>query len=111
MDIQTLTLNADQIDLLPAELLLQLLGGKAGLAARSHDLGCTASHTAEWRDAGGKAWLLPCYLLRVASRAVLWSDTDEAGVDDVSVVDTYEDPDDLRLQVEEWATELARILG
>jgi len=103
--ITELTLNSDQLDELPQSVLIALLGD---LHDRSHDNGSDASHTATWLDAADREWDFPCYILQVGVRAVVWSDTDEARVADISVVDAE---DDLQEQIREYADDLAGDLG
>lgn len=102
--ITTLTLTSDQIDTLDESLLLSLIGD---LSERSHDTGCDASYCASFRDAAGATWNLPTYLLRVGTRAIMWTHCDGAGVADVSVVDTYDDQADMNDQVRQYSMELA----
>lgn len=110
MSIQSITLTADDLDALPGDVLIRIVGGEAALAEHSNGMRCDASHTAHWRDAVGKRWELPTYLLVVGTRAILWTCTDEAGVADVYVTDA-EDPADLDAQVREYAEDIAGNLG
>lgn len=66
-----------------------------------------ASYTASWRDAAGQSWDLPCHLVVLGGRVVLWSQTDEAGVADEAVADAEHD---LEARVREFAMDLARDL-
>lgn len=102
--IATLTLTSDQIDTLDESLLLSLIGD---LEDRSHDTGCDVSYTSSFRDSSGASWDLPTYLLRVGTRAIMWTCTSGAGVDDVVVRDTYDDQRDMEDQVRQYSMELA----
>lgn len=101
----TYTITADAADLIPSDLLVQVLG--LDLAACSHDGGSDASYTATWTDAAGHAWDLPVYGLSVGTRILLWSRTDEAGVADV----TAQELTDADADVREYAKALATGLG
>jgi len=82
------TITAARVDLIPADLLVPVLG--LDLASLSHDGGADASHTETYLDAAGQSWDLPVYGLVVGTRILMWSRTDEAGVDDVTVEDATE---------------------
>jgi hypothetical protein len=86
-----------------AEEVLELAGDLREAAPRAD-----ASAVVEWRDAGGKIWRLPGYALRVAGRVVLWTLTDEAGVQDIMV---SEEADDLDAKIAEYVVEIASSLG
>lgn len=101
------TLNAEQIDRIPSDVLADVLG--IDLRDYSSDR-ADAGHVAEWiEDSEQRTWQLPTYALLVGTeRVILWTLTDEAGVADVSVAETEEDLD---VQVREYAEELASDLG
>lgn len=69
---------------------------------------CDLSHVSYWLDAADQKWALPCYIKKCGYSAVLWSDTDEAGIDDIF---TIELADDAERQVIEFANHLAESLG
>jgi hypothetical protein len=101
MSMQSLTLTAAQIDALDEALLLSLVDYRN---ARPD-----ASYTAQWLEPSeGKIWDLPCYLLEVGTRVIMWSRTDEAGIEDVIVTDAEQDAAE---QVEDYANQIAGGLG
>jgi len=95
------TITAARVDLIPADLLVPVLG--LDLDRLSHDSGADASHTETYLDAAGQSWDLPVYGLVVGTRILMWSRTDEAGVADVTVQDVTEATDD----VQDYAVALA----
>jgi len=99
--MSTYTITDARLDLIPADLLVPVLG--LDLASLSHDGGADASHTETYLDAAGQSWDLPVYGLVVGTRILMWSRTDEAGVDDVTVEDVTEATDD----VQDYAVALA----
>lgn len=94
-------LNADQMDELDEVTLLGYLGD---LREYSND-NADASWIAQYLDAAQAIWDLPCYLIQAGTRAVMWSDTDEAGVADIEIVEAEEDLD---TQIREHAEGIAR---
>lgn len=109
--INTANLNADSLDRIPEENLLEVLG------IDLHDIQADESHTAEWIESSeNKTWELPTYGLVIGSRVVMWTHTDEAGIDDVTIVDAEcisvdDDTIDVADQVREYAEEIAEGLG
>lgn len=67
-------------------------------------------HTAEWIESSeNKTWELPTFGKVFGGRIVLWTDTDEAGTDDVEIRDLDgADPEDV---VRDYAEEIASDLG
>ena len=94
MDTRTYTITTDAADLIPADLLIDVLS--LDLSARCHDGGSDASHTATFIDRAGKSWDLPVYGLVIGTRIVLWSCADGAGVDDITIADLTSAEDDTR---------------
>ena len=103
----SLTLNSEQLDNLHKDILLSLLD----LRDRSNDnFGVNdGSYIAHWTESIEQIeYDLPCYILQVGLRAVMWSCFDgAAGVDDISVVDAE---DDLSAQLQEYADGIAMSL-
>jgi len=67
------------------------------------------SVTVSWMDTVGRAWELPCHLKNIeGGKSVIWSDTDEAGIDDVNIIDAPSDEDAVLLG---FAEDLANLLG
>ena len=99
----TKTLTTDDLDAMSEDELISVLGDL-------RDYTPDATVTVRWIDAAGHTWDFPCRLLNVGNRAVVWSDTDEAGIEDVSVIDQYEDetPEE---QLREYADDIASNLG
>ena len=67
--------------------LLELAGGLADQSKDSQNRGgADATYTATWVESSEQmTWDLPCFLLDFGTRVVMWSCTDAAGVDDVTV--------------------------
>ena len=70
----------------------------------------SASHTAHWIDSEGKCWELPTHCMVCGQTVILWTNTDEAGVDDVDTMD-YDETDDLDDLVRGYSEEIASGLG
>lgn len=68
-----------------------------------------ASHEAKWIEAHEqREWSLPAYAIIVGDRVLMWTNSDEAGVADVTIEDAE---DDLNQQVKEYAESIATGLG
>lgn len=89
---------------LPEESLIAIVSD--ALPELSTTQQADASYEAEWVDCNQKTWALPCYLVKLGSRVVMWSNTDEAGIDDETVADAE---DDLGEQVKAFALELTEV--
>ncbi len=62
---------------------------------------------AHWLDAAEQCWALPVYAIDLGDGKLLtWSDTDEAGIDDVDVIDS----DDWDTRAEDLADELGEVV-
>jgi hypothetical protein len=103
------TITAGQLDMLAdrfgVNVILALAGGTVGLGKRSQPGLCTAWASAPFTDRAGKAWELPAYLLQVGEcYALLWTNSDGAGVCDVALLELADDASD---QVREYAQRVA----
>lgn len=103
--IDRATLDSFAIDRIDADDLLYVL--TLDLADHCYDA-ADASLVVDWRDAAGQTWHLPCHALVIGSRVVMWTRTDEAGIDDVTVVDRDGEVED---QLREFAEDIADDLG
>ncbi len=102
MSIDTITLTAEQVDQLSADHLLRVVGSL-------RDLTPDHSHNIEWADDQGQVWMLRTHGVCVgAARIIVWTDTDEAGINDVDVLECELDADN---QVYEYGREIADDLG
>lgn len=102
--ISELTLTAEKIDELKEDVLLSLID----LRTVTPD----ASHTTRWEDSVGQVWEFPCHLVVIGTRSILWSDADEAGIDDITLSDdAYDDQSDRDEQLREFAEDIASGLG
>lgn len=107
----TYTLTDDQIDMIPADIMLRIFGGRDDLRERSHAHGCDASAEATWTDAEGKEWTIRAYGRILGTRLLMWTRTDEAGVDDIMLLEYTDANDDVREYAERIAGDLDCILG
>lgn len=101
--IDSFVLDRDALNRIDSDEIVTILG--IDLATVTPD----ESHVAVWQDCITGTWELPTHGLIVGDRVVLWTLTDEAGVNDVSVVEA--DGDDISEQVREYAEDIASQLG
>jgi len=106
--MHTLTLTDKQLDMIDALTLIRIVSSILHPATNVADPDGTGEAT--WNDSDGSEWTVRGHYWLVGSRYVRWTDTDEAGIDDIEIVDDheYESDDDAATA---YAAEIAGCLG
>lgn len=104
MSKTTLTFTDAQLDRIDADLLMEVLRPTLGtaLCPGEHD----GSGAADWRDAAGQSWTIRTYIRSIGGRWIAWTATEEAGVDDVAILDCL-DGDEEDEAAQSYADEIA----
>lgn len=90
--------------------ILDLMG--INLDECNHDVGCDLIATAEWQcSVEGRWWPIEARQKNLTDLyAVRWTDTDETGVADITIVERVDDEQD-QIELREWLHEIAGACG